>query len=73
MPYLLDAPLLVLHNNDYAWWDVEEKLQLARAKGLNMWSDHFPYASGSTIIAAAFLRPELWEDTNGHSYEETIY
>jgi N-acyl-D-glutamate deacylase len=71
--YLLGAPLLVLHNNDYGWWEIEEKLQLARAKGLNMWSEHFPYSSGSTIISADFLRPELWADTYGYKYEETIY
>jgi N-acyl-D-amino-acid deacylase len=70
---LLDAPLLILHNNDYGWWEIEEKLQLARAKGLNMWSEHYPYASGATAISADFLRPELWEDTYGNRYEETIY
>jgi N-acyl-D-glutamate deacylase len=71
--FLLDAPLLVQHNNDYGWWEIEEKLQLARAKGLNMWSEHYPYASGGTAISADFLRPEIWEDTYGNRYEETIF
>ena len=31
---LLDAPLLIAHNNDYGWWEIEEKLQIARDKGL---------------------------------------
>ena len=70
--YLLDAPLLVLHDNDYGWWEIEEKLQLARAKGLNMWSEHYPYAAGGTAISADFLRPEIWEDVQGNRYEETI-
>ncbi|WP_217909481.1 hypothetical protein [Desulfosediminicola flagellatus] len=71
--YLLDAPLLVQHNNDYGWWEIEEKLQLARAKGLNMWSEHYPYASGATAISADFLRSEVWEDIQGNRYEETIF
>jgi len=70
---VLDAPLLVLHDNGYSWWEIEEKLQLARARGMNMWSEYFPWASGSTIISADFLRPEIWEDTYGNKYEETIY
>ncbi len=71
--FLLDAPLLVQHNNDYGWWEIEEKLQLARARGLNMWSEHYPYASGGTVISADFLRPEVWEDIQGNRYEETIF
>ena len=70
---LLDAPLLIMHDNDYGWWEIEEKLQLARAKGFNMWAEHYPYASGGTAISADFLRPEIWEDTQGHRYEETIF
>ncbi len=70
---LLDAPLLVAHNNDYGWWEIEEKLQLARSKGLNMWSEYYPYDAGSTQISAEFLRPESWEDTYGYVYEETMY
>ena len=70
---LLDAPLLMAHNNDYGWWEIEEKLQLARAKGLNMWSEYYPYAAGSTSITAAFLRPSEWVDKKGYRYEDTIY
>jgi N-acyl-D-glutamate deacylase len=69
----LGAPLLVLHNNDHGWWEIEEKLQLARARGMNMWSEYFPYTSGSTIISADFLRPKVWEETYGNKYKETIY
>lgn len=70
---LLDAPLLMAHNNDYGWWEIEEKLQLAREKGLNMWSEYYPYAAGSTAITAAFLRPEEWVEKKGYKYEDTIY
>ncbi|ULQ51168.1 amidohydrolase family protein [Flavihumibacter fluvii] len=70
---LLDAPLLMAHNNDYGWWEIEEKLQLARSKGLNMWSEYYPYAAGSTAITAAFLRPSEWVEKRGYKYEETIY
>jgi len=69
---LLDAPLLYQHNNDYGWWEIEEKLQMARAKGLNMWSEYYPYAAGSTTVGAEFIRPETWE-AMGNKYEETVY
>jgi len=70
---LLGAPLLMAHNNDYGWWEIEEKLQLAREKGLNMWSEYYPYAAGSTPVSADFLRPEVWKDKYGYRYEDTLY
>jgi len=71
--FLTDAPLLMAHDNDYGWWEIEEKLQLARQKGLNMWSEHYPYTAGSTIVSADFLAPANWEEKLGNVYEETIY
>jgi cytosine/adenosine deaminase-related metal-dependent hydrolase len=70
---LLDAPLLLAHNNDYGWWEHEEKLKMARAKGYNVWSEYYPFAAGSTYIGAEFIKPEIWEDVNGYKYEETLY
>ena len=70
---VLRAPLLLAHDNDYGWWENQEKLQLARAQGFNVWGEYYPFAAGSTLISADFLRPDLWEDTNGYKYEETIY
>ena len=70
---LVGAPLLIAHNNDYGWWEIEEKLQMARDKGLNMWSEYYPYAAGSTTINAAFLTPAEWVEKRGYKYEETIY
>ncbi len=71
--FLLDAPLLYQHNNDYGWWEIEEKLQMARAKGLNMWSEHYPYEAASTNVGADALKPEAFEKVLGLKYEETLY
>jgi len=70
---VLRAPLLLAHDNDYGWWENEEKLQLARKQGFNVWGEYYPFAAGSTLIGADFLRPELWEKVNGYKYEETVY
>jgi len=70
---VLRAPLLYMHNNDYGWWEIEEKLQLARAQGMNMWSEYYPYDSAATAISAVFLQPDTWEKLMGYKYEETIY
>ena len=70
---VLKSPLLYMHDNDYGWWEIEEKLQLARARGLNMWSEYYPYDSAATAISAVFLQPDTWEKSWGYKYEETIY
>jgi len=70
---LLRAPVIIAHNNDYGWWEDEEKLKLARAQGYNVWGEYYPYAAGLTFISADFLKPELWEKMNGYKYEETLY
>ena len=70
---LLDAPLLLAHDNDYGWWENQEKLRLARAKGYNVWGEYYPFMAGSTFIGADFLKPSMWEVVNGYRYEETIY
>ncbi|NJM56134.1 MAG: hypothetical protein HC841_09815 [Verrucomicrobiae bacterium] len=65
--------MLVCHDNDYGWWENQEKLQMARAQGFNVWGEYYPFAAGSTAIGADFLRPELWEEAGGNKYEETLY
>ena len=70
---LLRAPLLLCHDNDYGWWENEEKLKLARAQGHNVWAEYYPWIGGSTGIGADFLRPEIWEAKQGNKYEETMY
>lgn len=69
---LLGAPLLVAHNNNYGWWEIEEKLQMARAKGFNMWSEYYPYDSAYTIVSSHGLRPESIEKDRGLKYEEVM-
>lgn len=70
---LLDAPLLMAHDNDYGWWENEEKLKIAREKGYNVWGEYYPYDAGSTPISADFLQPDIWLDRYGYRYEDTIY
>ena len=70
---LLDASLLICHDNDYGWWEIEEKLVLARDKGMNMWAEYYPYDAGSTSIGSPFFQPEMLEGILGYVYEEVIY
>ncbi len=70
---LLDAPLMICHNNDYGWWEIEEKLQLARAKDMNMWSEYYPYAAASTSIGSDGVKPAVIEDMLGLKYEESLF
>jgi len=70
---LLGAPLLYSHNNDYGWWEIEEKLSMARDRGMNMWSEYYPYEAASTAIGAVPLRPESLEGNLGLKYEEVLY
>jgi N-acyl-D-glutamate deacylase len=71
--FLLDAPLLISHDNDYGWWEIEEKLHLAREKGLNMWSEYYPYDAASTGIGSEQLAPESLEGALGYKYEDVMY
>ena len=70
---LLKAPLLYSHNNDYGWWEIEEKLAMAREQGLNMWAEYYPYEAASTAIGAVPLRPESLEGKLGLKYGEVLY
>jgi len=54
----LGAPLLYAHDNQYGWWENQEKLQAARARGANVWAEYYPYAAASTSVNATFLKPE---------------
>lgn len=70
----LNAPMSLLHNNAYGWWENEEKLQKARAQGYNMWSEYYPYTAGSTSISADFLEPAKFAQLGGgRPYEEMMY
>jgi hypothetical protein len=69
---LLEAPLLYCHDNDYGWWEIEEKLAMARDLGMNMWGEYYPYAAGSTAIGAEMLRPASM-DKLGLKYAEVMF
>jgi N-acyl-D-amino-acid deacylase len=70
---LLKAPLLLAHDNDYGWWENEEKLRMAREQGYNVWGEYYPYVEGSTGISADFLQPKIWMDKYHYEYKDTIY
>lgn len=54
----LDVPVLFSHNNNFAWWEIEEHAQLFREQGKNVWSEYYPYVCGSSTIGSEFLTPE---------------
>ena len=70
---VLDAPLHIHHDNDYGWWENQEKMQMARAKGFNVWSSYYPWTAGSGNYGASIVAPANWEDNMGYKYEETIF
>jgi hypothetical protein len=68
----LDAPVSVNHYNNHGWRLVQELLVRLRKQGHNFWGEYYPYAAGSTTINAAFVRPEVWIDQLGNTYEKTL-
>ena len=44
----LNQPVLVSHNNNFGWWEVEEHLAKLRHQGYNAWSEYYPYTCGSS-------------------------
>jgi len=69
---LLGAPVLYCHDNDYGWWEIEEKLQIARAQGYNIWGEYYPYDAASTSIGSEFLTPQGMKSI-GLEYEDSMY
>ncbi len=70
---VLDAPLHIHHDNDYGWWENQEKLQMARDQGYNVWSSYYPWTAGSGNYGASIIAPENWEGSMGYKYEDTIF
>jgi hypothetical protein len=68
----LGAPALVFHFNNPGYNVVQELLVRMRDRGHNVWGELYPYTAGSTAINAVFLDPEVWVDTLGNRYEETL-
>ncbi len=54
----LNQPLILSHNNNFGWWEVEEHLQLLREQGYNVWSEYYPYTCGSSTIGSEFIKPD---------------
>lgn len=69
----LNAPLHVHHDNDYGWWENQEKMALAREQGYNVWASYYPWDAGSGNAGASIIAPDNWEGAMGYKYEETIY
>ena len=67
----LGAPMLISHNNNQGWWEIEERAQGMRAQGMNVWSEYYPYTCGSTTIGSEFLTPEGMK-LLGWGYEQMI-
>lgn len=67
----LGAPMLISHNNNQGWWEIEERAQGLREQGMNVWSEYYPYTCGSTTIGSEFLKPEGLKQL-GWSYEYMV-
>ena len=68
----LDAPALACHFNNPGYNMVHELLVRMREQGYNVWGEIYPYAAGATGLNAVFLKPEVWIDTLGYKYEDTL-
>ena len=68
----LGSPALACHFNNPGYNLVHELLVRMRGRGMNVWGEIYPYAAGSTALNAVFLEPEMWVDTLGYKYEDTI-
>ena len=68
----LGAPFMALHDNNRGWQENEEKLATARARGMNAWSEYYPYISGSGPIGSEFLRPETFLKQWEAEYETSL-
>jgi hypothetical protein len=68
----LGAPAIAAHFNNPGYNLVHELLVRMREKGYNVWGEIYPYNAGSTTLNAVFLEPEVWVQTLGNKYEETI-
>ena len=68
----LGAPAIACHFNNPGYYLVHELLVRMRERGMNVWGELYPYAAGSTALNAVFLDKEMWIDTLGHRYEDTL-
>ena len=48
----LGQPLLFSHNNNNGWQELHEMVEFARANGMLIWDEQYPYAAGGPNIGA---------------------
>jgi cytosine/adenosine deaminase-related metal-dependent hydrolase len=68
----LGTPAIAAHFNNPGYNMVHELLVRMRERGYNVWGEIYPYAAGSTALNAVFLEPEVWVESLGYKYEETL-
>lgn len=68
----LGTPAVAMHFNNPGYNLVHELLSGMRKRGYNVWGEIYPYTAGSTALNSVFLEPEVWVETLGHKYEDTI-
>ncbi|WP_206080451.1 amidohydrolase family protein [Mangrovimonas sp. CR14] len=68
----LHAPAIALHFNNPGYNMVHELLVRMREQGYNVWGEVYPYNAGGTALNAVFLEPEVWVQSLGYKYEETL-
>jgi hypothetical protein len=68
----LGTPAIAIHFNNPGYNLVHELLVKMREKGSNVWGEIYPYTAGSTALNAVFLEPEVWVQSLGNKYEETL-
>ena len=68
----LGSPAIACHFNNPGYQLVHELMVRMRERGYNIWGEIYPYNAGSTALNAVFLEPEVWVETLGNKYEETL-
>jgi len=68
----LGAPAIICHFNNPGWDVIQELLARLQERGYNVWGEIYPYCAGCTTLNAVFFKPEIWLDTLGYKYEDTL-
>lgn len=68
----LGTPAIACHFNNPGYNLVHELLVKMRERDYNVWGEVYPYRAGSTALNAVFLEPEVWVESLGYKYEETV-
>ncbi|GEM80563.1 hypothetical protein [Vibrio superstes] len=60
----LGQPVLISHNNNHGWREIEDMLQHARSNGQLVWAEQYPWAAGSPNLGAPPLNLENFKRWN---------